>query len=124
MLVAVYFFIINVVVPQLAAYANALVEPVMTIIITLAGILMILGAMGIRISNNLGSTILGGIFRVVGYLGRTLIQAIGWIVRNTFRIIPIVFNGSRRTFTQLGLNSLVSNLLALVVVVIVVVIII
>jgi hypothetical protein len=124
MLIAAYFFIINVVVPQLAAYANALLEPVMTIIITLAGITMLFGAVGMRISNNLGSTIVGGIFRALGYIARTIINAIGWLIRNTFRIIPRVFNGSRRTFNQMGISPAISNVLAVSVVIIVLAIII
>ena len=124
MLIALYLAIVNVVIPQLGAYAQALLEPVMVIVITLAGIVMLFGAVEMRISNNLGSTVIGGIFRAIGYIGRTIIGATGWIVRNIFRMIPRVFNGSRRTFRQIGMNALVSNLLAVVVVVVVLVIII
>ena len=85
---------------------------------------MLFGAVGMRISNNLGSTVVGGIFRAIGYICHTIIRAIGWIVRNIFKMIPRVFNGSRRTFRQIGINALVSNLLAVVVVVIAVAIII
>lgn len=124
MLIALYMFIVNVVIPQFGAYAQALLQPVMVIVITLAGIVMLFGAVGMKISNNLGSTVVGGIFRAIGYICRTIIRAIGWIVRNIFRMIPRVFNGSRRTFGQMGMNALVSNLLAVVVIVIVLAIII
>ena len=124
MLIALYLFIVNVAVPQLGAYANALLEPMMTIVITLAGIVMLFGAVGMRVSNNLGSTIIGGIFRAVGYLGRTFIQAIGWVLRNAFRLIPSVFNESRRIFNQLGLNAPLSNIFAVLVVIVFVAIII
>lgn len=123
-MIALYLFIMNVALPQIGAYAQALIEPVMVIVITLAGIVMLFGAVGIKISNNLGSTVVGGIFRAIGYICRTIITAIGWIIRNIFRMIPRVFNGSRRTFNQIGINALVSNLLAIVVVVIVLAIII
>ena len=124
MLIALYLFIMNVALPQIGAYAQALLEPVMVIVITLAGIVMLFGAVGMKISNNLGSTVVGGIFRAIGYICQTIIRAIGWIIRNIFRMIPRVFNGSRRTFNQIGINALVSNLLAIVVVVIVLAIII
>lgn len=117
MLIAVYLFIVNVAVPQISTYAQALLEPIMVIVITLAGIVMLFGAVGMKISNNLGSTVVGGIFRGIGYLCRALFQALGWIIRNTFRMIPRVFNGSRRTFNQIGLNTLISNILAVVVVI-------
>ena len=117
MLIALYFFFVNVAIPQIGVYAQALLEPIMLIVITLAGIVMIFGAVGMKISNNLGATVVGGIFRAIGYLGRSLFQGIGWVIRNTFRMIPSVFTGSRRTFNELGLNAWLSNVLATVVVV-------
>lgn len=124
MLIALYFFIVNVAVPQISAYAQSLLEPIMVIVITLAGIVMLFGAVGMKISNNLGSTVVGGIFRGVGYLCRILLQALGWVIRNTFRMMPRVLNGSRRTFNQMGLNAVLSNILAVVVVIVFVAIII
>lgn len=124
MLIALYFFIVNVAVPQISAYAQDLLEPIMVIVITLAGIVMLFGVVGMKISNNFGSTVVGGIFRGVGYLCRILLQALGWVIRNTFRMMPRVFNGSRRTFNQMGLNAVLSNILAVVVVIVFVAIII
>lgn len=118
MLIALYLFIVNVVLSRVGVYAHALLEPIMVIVITLAGIVMLFGAVGMRISNNLGSTVVGGIFRAFGYICRTIIRAISWIVRNIFRIIPRVFNESRRAFIQIGMNDLVSTILAVVVVII------
>lgn len=117
MLIALCFFIVNVLLPQIAAYAQAFVELVMVIVITMAGIIMLFGAVGMKISNNLGSTVVSGIFKAIGYTCRTIIKAIGWIARNIFKMIPLVFNESRRTFRQIG-NDLISNLLAVLVVII------
>lgn len=115
MLLALYYFIMNVALPQIGAYAEALIEPVVVIAITLAGIVMIFGAVGLKISNNLGSTIMNGIFRGIGYLFQWLFRAIAWIVRSTFRLLPRVFAESRRIFGQLGLNPALSNILAVLV---------
>ncbi|MCI8384185.1 MAG: hypothetical protein HFJ33_04905 [Clostridia bacterium] len=124
MLIAVYLFFMNVALPQIGAYAQALLEPIMVMVITLVGIVMLFGAVGMKISNNLGSTIVGGIFKAIAYICQTILRAIGWIIRNIFRIIPRVFYGSRRTFNQICNNALVSNLLAIIVVIIVLVVII
>ena len=124
MLIALYFFIMNVALPQIAVYAEALIEPVMIIVITLAGLVMILGAVGMKVSANLGSTIVNGIFRGIGYVFQAMFHAIGWIVKSSFRLLPRVFAGARKTFTQWGLNSVWSNVLAVLVTVIVLVIII
>ncbi len=115
MLIALYLFIVNVALPQAGVYAQALLEPVMEIVIVLAGIVMLFGAVGITISHNLASTVVGGIFRAIGYIVRTSVRAIGWIVLSIFRMIPRVFIGSRRTFYRLGVNAFVSNLLAVIV---------
>lgn len=98
-------------------YALALLKPIMVIVITIAGIVMLFGAVGMRISNNLGATVVGGIFKGIGYICRTLLQAFGWIVRNAFRMIPRIYNESKRIFSQMGLNTTVSALLAVLVVI-------
>lgn len=118
MFIAMYLFIINVALPQIVAYANASIITIMVIVTILAGIVMLFGAVGMRISNNLGATIVGGILRGIGYVCRTIINAIGWILRNTFRMIPRVFNGSRQVFNQMGMSTVVSNILAVIAVVI------
>lgn len=118
MLIALYFFFVYVAVPQIGAYSHALLESIMVIVITLAGIVMLFGTVGMKISNNLGSTVVGGFFRGIGYLCRRVFQAIGWIISNTFRLMPRIFNGSRRTFNQMGLNAVVSNILAIIVVIV------
>ena len=66
MLIALCFFIVNVLLPQIAAYAQAFVELIMVIVITMAGIVMLFGAVGMKISNNLGSTVVSGIFQAIG----------------------------------------------------------
>lgn len=124
MLIAIYWVVVNTLLPRIGAYAQALLEPAMIIILTLVGITIILGAVGMRISNNLGSTIVGGIFRGIGYLCRTLLNALGWIVRSTFRMIPRIFRYARRTFGQMGLSVALSNVLATLVVIVFVAIII
>lgn len=124
MIIASYFFIVNVVLPQMGAYAQVLIRPIMLILITLAGIVMMFGAVGMRISNNLGSTVVNGIFRAIGYIGTTIIRGIVWIVRSITRAIARVFNGSRRTFVQCGLNQVLSNFLAMLVTLVIVAIII
>ena len=123
MLIALYLVIKNLL-PALGSNLKALVEPLMLIVITLAGITMLFGAVGMKISNNLGSTIVGGIFRAIGYICQTIIRSIGWIIRSIFRMIPHVFTESRRTFDQLGINGWLSNILAIVFVIIVLAIII
>lgn len=113
MLILIYNFIKNVALPHIGAFARALFEPTMIIVIMVAGIVLLFGAAGFKISNNLGSTVIGGIFRAIGYVCRSIIQGVAWIIRSIFRMIPRLFNESRRTFRQMGLSEFLSNLLSL-----------
>lgn len=124
MLIGLYLFIVNVALPQLRAYAQEFVDLIMICILTVAGIILLFGAVGMKISNNLGSTIVSGVFRAIGYLFRTLIRAIGWVVRGILRLIPRVFEGSRRAFRHNGMTNLRSNILAFLVTLFVIILII
>lgn len=115
MLIALYLFIFEVVMPQIGIYARAMVEPILVIVLTLAGIVMLFGAAGLRISNNLGSTVVGGVFKAIAYITKTFFQALAWIISNTFKLIPRVFSESKKTFKQMGLNTGISTILASVV---------
>lgn len=87
----------------------------MPIIVTLAGIMLICSAVGVKISQNMGSTILKGIFDAIGYIGKTIVNAISWLIRQIFSAIPRVFRGSRKTFEQMGISKGTSTLLAVLV---------
>lgn len=109
MLIIMYLFTVNFFMPRLGQLGLSLIDPSMKIIITVTGMMLLMGAVGFKVSTNLGSTIMGGIFIAIGYLVRTLVNAIGWIVRSTFRMVPHVYYGSKRTFTQIGLTNAVAN---------------
>lgn len=112
MLIVFYLFIMNVVLPKIGEYTQALIEPVMLIVITLAGIVMIFSAVGLKVSNNLGSTVVGGIFGAIGYIGKTIVQALAWIIKSTIRMIPKVFDKSTRVFDGMGMNPILTNVLS------------
>ena len=121
MLVFLYLIITNVLVPKLGAYANALLGPVMTIVIILFGMIMLCGSIGIKISENLGATIFSGIGRAISFLIRTLIHAVAWIVRSTFRLLPRVFTASRDAYATMGAGPFLRNLLAVLTAIVVLV---
>ena len=124
MLIALYHILVSEFLPRMGAYALTLLDLIMPIVIVLAGIVLLFGAVGFKISNNLGSTVTNGIFRAIGYLVRTLVNAIGWIIRAISRFMPRVYRESRRVYSDMGLNSFVSNLLAVITTVLVLAIII
>lgn len=114
MLIGVCFFVVNVVLPQILNLIKALVQPVVLIVIVLAGIVMIFGAVGLKISNNLGSTIVNNISKGISNLVRNIGKAIKWI----FKLIPIVFLTFKKQFRRYGMGDFASDLLAILVVLI------
>jgi len=111
MLIAVYYFFKNVVLPQLAANVSAALPDIMVIVLILTGITIVLGAVGMKISTGLGSTVANNLFKALGYIGRQIIQAIGWIFTN---LLPRIYRWARSIFTGLGLSSWLCNLLSAV----------
>ena len=112
MLILLFLFIKNWFVPQLGALALSALKPTMIILIICTGIVMLLGSVGMKISANLGSTIVGGLFRGIGWLFNHAFRGIRWLIRSIIRLIPRVYNGCRRNFIEWGLNPVLSTILA------------
>lgn len=124
MLIALYFLIMNHLIPTGIAHFNNLVEPTMLIVITLAGLVIIFGSVGFRISQNLGTTVVNGIFHAIGYIVNLLVRAVSWLATTCVHIVVTSFRGSRNAFYRAGINTIVSNLLSLIITIIVLVLII
>jgi hypothetical protein len=112
MLIALYIVIVNHLIPTGLAYFNFLVKPTMLIVITMAGLVIIFGAVGFRVSQNLGSTIVEGIFRAIGFVVSHLFWAVGWIVTRTFMLLPRVYNWTHQSLIDAGANKIVSFILS------------
>lgn len=123
MLIALYFLftMVRELPVTVLAWLQVILIVLMPIVVTLAGIMLICSAAGVRISQNMGSTILKGIFNAIGYVGKTIVNAIGWLIRQILNIIPKIFKGSRKTFEQMGVNKGISTLLAVLITAIVVI---
>ena len=109
MLYLTWKFITIMAIPTIAVYANALFEPTLTIVVMLAGLIMLFGAVGIRISNNLGTTVVNGIFRAIGFVIVGIFRALGWIIRQIAALMPRVFRGTNNALRNVGLNPVASG---------------
>lgn len=97
----------------------------MPCVIVLAGIVILFGAVGIKVSNNLGSTIVKGLFRAIGILVHFIWKGIVALFLFVIGIIPTIYKTSQRTFlNNIGLNQSISNVLAFFVVMLFVIVII
>ena len=115
MLIALHLFFLNVVLPQIAAYARVFFGSAIVICITLFGISMIFRAVGLNWFEKILLMGIGGIFKAIRYICSGIIRVIGWIFSTIFRMVPYVFYRSREMFNRIGINHLGSNLLAIIV---------
>ena len=117
MLIFMYNLVINDLNPQIGSWTISAIDGLMPAVIVIVGIMLLCSSVGMRISNNLGATIFGGIMLAIGYIARTCIQALGWVFREVYRLIPRIYRGTRRTFLGFGANQVISNILALLAVI-------
>ena len=117
MLIFMYNFVTNNFIPQLGSWTISAIDGLMPSIIVIVGIMLLCSAVGMRISNNLGASIFGGIMLAIGYIVRTCIQALGWIFGEVYRMIPRIYRGTRQTLLGIGANQVISNIVALLAVV-------
>lgn len=117
MLIALYFLATKLceLPVVIMAWGQVITIILMPIVIVVVGLMLICSAAGVRISEHLGATVLNGIFSAIGYIARTAVNTIGWVIRRILRMLPRVFTGSQRMFNQMGANEIVSTLLAILV---------
>lgn len=116
MLVLLYFFVMNVVIPDIMAIAGAAFEPVMIVVIIGVGILMVFASVGVHISNNLGSTVAGGIFGAFGWLVQQIFRGIGWIFRSIWNFTPRFY----RWLVSIGVSVPVAILITVVAIIVII----
>lgn len=89
--------------PKLALACQGFIEPLMLIVIILIGMVILFGALGMHISNNLGSTIVGGLMRGAGrlrsFIGRQLVTFVTWLFT---RLVPNIYRWAYRFYNDGG----------------------
>lgn len=113
MLLAVYFALKGLI-PLLGDIATALLEPFAIILIILVGISMLFGIIGMKMPTNMGSTIIGGIIKVIGWVGQRIWNGFKWITRHTVLLIPIIYRRSKDMFVKWGMGKVSAFLAVLI----------
>ena len=125
MIILFYNFMTEEFLPRLGSYSIATINALMLCVIMLAGIVILLGAVGIKVSNNLGSTIVKGLFGAIGILVHFIWKGIVALLLCITGIIPTIYKKSQSIFSNsLGLNKNISSVLAFIVVALFVIVII
>lgn len=117
MIILFYNFMAEEFLPRLGSYSIATINALMPAIIILVGMVMLLGAVGIKVSNNLGSTIVKGVFGAVGILVHFIWKGVVALFLWVTGVIPTIYKKSQRAFSNsIGLNQNISSVLAFIVV--------
>lgn len=119
MLIALYMALTTIIIPQMGSFVAEAINVVMPCVIVLVGMMMLLGAVGMKVSTNLGATVTRGAFGAIGFLGRKMIEGLGWIVKSIAKLLSNLYQESKKALISWGLSTAGSTLLSVVIVVIV-----
>lgn len=111
-------------IPTAGVYVREIVYASMPIVILLVGMMILLSTVGLKVSNNLGSTMVGGVFKGIGYITKGLIKIVKIIFLWIIGFIPSIFRKTRVFCTGQGIDTVCSNIIAFMVATIVLLIII
>ena len=112
MLIILYYVVVTKFLPRFVVLFNELTVSFLMIVISLAGLVMLLGACGMRISENLGSTIVNNVFRIIRAIFRGIFRTISRIARYVRRALVRVFRSTRTRLQASGVNAFNSNMIA------------
>lgn len=123
MLIALIGMTLYLGVVQILRCLSQLLTPISVLFVTFAGIMMLLSVFGMTFSTNIVPTVLGGIFSAIGYIFRTTVEGISWIIRITIGFIPTVYRNTRNFFSERGMSDTIATIIATIAVIIFIIII-
>lgn len=109
-----YSFLARSIVPNVGALLTGLFPYLMVFMIIMGGLRLMFKAVDINLPS-VGGILLGAVLTALGFLGTSVFQALGWMFRNFFKWLPKLFKGTKEMFQDMGMNSIVSSLLATVI---------
>ena len=102
----------NYVMPTLAVIGAESFKLIMTVVITIAGLILIFASVGVHIHHGLGSTVVDGIFRGIGWVVRQIVRFFVWLFTSIYNLLKkectSIYNGLKGK----GWNSFLAGLLA------------
>lgn len=113
MLIAIWMLLTKVFIPEIGTFLAEAVNLIMPIVIMSIGISILCSIVDSRVNFNFLGGIFNALVRALGYLGRTLISAIGWCLRHIIVFVPVLYGNIRRACTSNGMSLVASNVLAI-----------
>lgn len=112
MLIAIIKVLIGFAIPTIGTLISVIFHAAMPLVIMCIGIAILCSAVGVRLQFGFVGAITTAITSGIGYLGRTFISAIGWVLRHVIMWIPAFYAFVRRTLTSMGMASFFASLFA------------
>ena len=112
MLIMMYCLMAKYALPIAGKCISDFIEMFGPMLVVLAGIIMIFGAVGFSITQNLGATIVGGCFKAVAYFGKQILKGAAWVLASLARLVPMVFVSTKRAMSRRSKKTVICNLIA------------
>jgi hypothetical protein len=98
--------------PTLAVLGAESFKLIMIVVITIAGLILIFASVCVHIHHGLGSTVVDGIFRGIGWVVRQIVRSFVWLFTSIYNLLKkectSIYNGLKGK----GWNSFLAGLLA------------
>lgn len=108
MLIAIFMALIRIV----GTFLSVSIHETMPIVIMLVGIAILCSSVGVAWKFGFLGTITTALVNGIGYLGKTLISAIGWVLRHVVALIPSFYTFVRETLVSNDMDSFTATVLA------------
>ena len=105
MLIAIWWCFSTIILPTIAKYLDDILAPIMTAVAMLFGIIMLFALVGVKISENLGSTIVNQISKAIVFIGKQLFKFLAWCAKKIIRLLPNVYNRTNKALLSSGVSQ-------------------
>lgn len=112
MLILLFWLVARTVLSQLGISDPAVIEQLGVIFITLIGISYALSVMGDRIISKCGSVLATAVCKFLGFFGKVVVNAIGWLLRTIIGWAPGMFNAFRGALMRKKMGEIRAMLLS------------
>ncbi len=112
MLIAIFKVLTGWALPALGTLISVIFYAAMPLVLMCVGIAILCSAVDVKLHFGFVGAITSAIASGMGYLGRTCISAIGWVLRHVITLVPAFYALVRRTLTSSGMEKLPASLLA------------
>lgn len=112
MLIAIFMAFTRLAIPTIVTLISVVFYASLLIAIICVGISLLCSSVGARVNFGFVGAITTAIANGIGYLGRTAISAIGWVLRHLIRLIPVFYASAKGFFASFGMSTTAATLLA------------